>query len=170
MDVYDVDKLMQQARKLASQYHQVTGKPLGISNEIAVHDVVRLMELQPAVSINAESLGYDAVGAGSRQGKRIQIKGRTISNQAKSNPRIGQIKLDQDWDLVMLIIMNEGYEPLQIYEADRENIIEMLQNSSKRRNRGALSVARFMKIGQLVWRCKSTNMPQQSNPKTAKSA
>lgn len=162
MTVYDVDKLMQQARKLASDYRQATGKSLGISNEIAVHDVVRLMELEPA-PVADESLGYDALGTGVRQGKRIQIKGRIATKQARSNQRVGQIRLEQEWDLVMLIILNEQYEPLQIYEADRDSILEVVKNSSsKRRNRGAMSVARFIKIGQMVW-----SVDTLSNIKTA---
>ena len=76
MSVYDVDKLMLEARKLAAQYRVATGKPLGISSEIAVHDVIRLMNLKPAES---QQIGYDAVGTGIREGRRIQIKGRTVS-------------------------------------------------------------------------------------------
>lgn len=149
MAVYDVDKLMLEARKLAAQYRQATGKPLGISSEIATHDVMRIMNLEP---VDAAVAGYDAVGKGEREGKRIQIKGRTISATSSSNQRIGQIKVDQDWDLVMLVLMNEQYEPLEIYEADREKIIEAVSNTStKRRNRGALSVAKFKHISNLVW-------------------
>ena len=141
MSVYDVEKLMVEARKLAAQYRVATGKPLGISSEIAVHDVIRLMNLQPSETPQA---GYDAVGTGVREGRRIQIKGRTVSDEAKSNQRIGQIKVDQEWDSVMLILMNEQYEPLEIYEAQREQILDAVANTStKRRNRGALSVAKF---------------------------
>jgi len=149
LSVYDVEKLMVEARKLAAQYRVATGKPLGISSEIAVHDVIRLMDLQPAENPQA---GYDAIGTGEREGRRVQIKGRTISDEAKTNQRIGQIKVDQQWDSVMLILMNEQYEPLEIYEAQREQILEAVANtSSKRRNRGALSVAKFKHLGQLVW-------------------
>jgi hypothetical protein len=149
LSVYDVDKLMLEARKLAAQFRVATGKPLGISSEIAVHDVIRLMDLAPAESNQA---GYDAMGKGPREGKRIQIKGRTVSDEAKSKQRIGQIKMDQEWDSVMLVLMDEQYEPLQIYEAQREQILDAVANTSaKRRNRGALSVAKFKHIGKLVW-------------------
>ena len=147
MSVYDVDKLMLEARKLAAQYRIATGKPLGISTEIAVHDVIRIMDLKAV-----EAPGHDAIGKGVREGKRIQIKGRTVSNDPKANERIGQIKTDQAWDSVMLVLMNEHYEPLEIYEAQREQILQAVANTSaKRRNRGALSVAKFKHIGQLVW-------------------
>ncbi len=160
MSVYDVNKLMLEARKLAAQYRQATGKPLGISSEIAVHDVIRLMNLQPAD--DAQS-GYDAVGQGERQGKRIQIKGRTVSSDdKKSNQRVGQIKMEQQWDAVMLVLMDEHYEPLEIYEADRHTIeTAVQQTSTKRRNRGAVSVAKFKHIGQLVW---SAEQHEDANP------
>lgn len=153
MSVYDVDKLMVEARKLASQYRLATGKPLGISGEIAVHDVIRIMELEAAEDNQA---GYDAIGKGSRQGKRIQIKGRIISSEQKSNQRIGQIKMEAQWDSVMLVLMNEHYDALEIYEADRAQILDAVaQSSTKRKNRGALSVAKFKHIGKLVWSAES---------------
>ena len=162
MAVYDVDKLMLEARKLAAQYRMATGKPLGISNEIAVHDVIRLMHLKPAVDPHC---GYDAVGTGSREGRRIQIKGRTVSSgEAKSGQRIGQIKTDQAWDSVMLVLMDEQYEPLEIYEAERQVIIDAVQKTSaKRRNRGALSLAKFKNIAQRVW-CADARQDSAESP------
>ena len=152
MSVYDVDKLMLEARKLAAEYRKATGKPLGISNEIAVHDVIRLMKLQ---AVDTSTGGYDAIGTGEREGKRIQIKGRTINPEKEdsgSSQRIGQIKAEQEWDSVMLILMDEAYEPLEIYEAERDKIIEAVKHSStKRRNRGAMSVNKFKAIGTRVW-------------------
>ena len=149
MGVYDVDKLMLEARKLAANYRRATGKPLGISNEIAVHDVIRLMKLVPA---EPNAGGYDAIGTGSREGRYIQIKGRTIFDDSKGGQRIGQVKMEQDWDSVMLILMDENYEAKEIYEADRETIQEaMADTSAKRAKRGAMSVARFKAIGELVW-------------------
>jgi hypothetical protein len=149
MAVYDVDKLMHEARKLAADYRRATGQALGISNEIAVHDVIRLMKLVPA---EPGAGGYDAIGTGEREGKYIQIKGRTIFNEKKSGQRIGQIKMDQDWDSVMLILMNEDYEAQAIYEADREMLVEAsAEGSEKRAKRGAMSVAKFKAIGTLVW-------------------
>ena len=97
--------------------------------------------------------GYDAVGHGSREGKRIQIKGRAIFDEGKSGQRIGQLKIDQEWDSIMLVIMDENLEPYEIYEADRGDIVDTLDNpvSSKRSKRGAMSVARFKNISRLVW-------------------
>ena len=149
MAVYDVDKLMHEARKLAATYRRATGQALGISNEIATHDVIRLMKLVPA---EPGAGGYDAIGTGSREGKYIQIKGRTIFNDAKSGQRVGQIKLEQEWDSVMLILMDEDYEARAIFEAEREAIVTATEEGSeKRAKRGAMSVAKFKDIGTLVW-------------------
>lgn len=149
MAIYDVDKLMLEARKLAAAYRRATGKPLGISNEIAIHDVIRLMKLVPA---EPGASGYDAIGTGSREGRYIQIKGRTIFDEDQSGQRIGQVKVDQEWDSIMLILMDEDYEPQEIYEASRDVVLEVLADTSaKRAKRGAMSVARFKAIGQRVW-------------------
>jgi len=96
--------------------------------------------------------GYDAVGQGQRAGKRIQIKGRSIFDESKGGQRIGQLKVEQEWDSVMLVLMDENYEPLEIYEAERDDILEASERaSSKRSKRGAVSVARFRIIGRLAW-------------------
>jgi len=150
--VYAVDKLISEARRLAAEYRRTTGKPLpGISAEIAENDAARLLDLEP---VKDETLGYDAVGrGGSRQGKRIQIKSRTIFDDTKGGHRIGQLKTGQDWDSVLLVLMDEEYEPFEIYEAERDDLVAAVADSegSKRAKRGLLSVAKFKIIGQLVW-------------------
>ena len=72
--------------------------------------------------------------------KRIQIKSRTIFDESKSGQRIGQLNIDQAWDSVVLVLMDEEYEPYEIYEAEREDILEYINSaSSGRAKRGALS-------------------------------
>lgn len=149
--IYSVDTLIGQARKLAADYRRATGKPLpGVSAEIAENDAARLLNLE---LVSDETLGYDAVGHGQREGKRIQIKSRTIFDDAKSGHRIGQLRTGQAWDSVMLVLMDDNYEPFEIYEAERDNVLEAVAEaeSSKRAKRGLLSVAKFKAIGQLVW-------------------
>ena len=151
MTLYSVDALITQARKLAADYRRATGKPLpGVSAEIAENDAARLLDLE---LVSDETLGYDALGRGSRQGKRIQIKSRTIFDDAKSGHRIGQLKTGQDWDSVLLVLMDDNYEPFEIYEADREDLMQAIADAeaSKRAKRGLLSVAKFKAISQLVW-------------------
>jgi hypothetical protein len=151
VSIYSVDKLIAEARRLAAEFRRTTGKALpGVSGEIAEHDAARLLNLKIC---DDRSVGYDAIGQGCREGKRIQIKARVIFDEEKSGQRIGQIKLDQDWDSVVLVIMDEDYEPEEIYEAEREDILNVMDEAAKsnRKKRGAMTVARFKIISRLVW-------------------
>ncbi|MDJ0807014.1 MAG: hypothetical protein QNJ78_09295 [Gammaproteobacteria bacterium] len=149
MTVYAADKLIAQARVLAAEYRRTMGKPLpGISSEIAEHDAVKLLGLEADTD---RETGFDATDP-ARGDKRILIKSRTIFDESKSGQRIGQMKLDKDWDSVLLVLMDEEYEPYEIYEAEREDILEFVnESSSSRAKRGAMSVARFKIIGRLAW-------------------
>ena len=151
MSLYSVEKLMIQTRKLAADYRRTTGKPLPVTAEIANFDAASLLDLE---LIQPPPGGYDAVGrSGEREGLRFQIKGRAIFDEEKGGHRIGQLKLEQEWDAVLLVLLDEDYEPYEIYEADRASIIEAMDEgqSSKRNKRGAMSVARFKNISRLVW-------------------
>ena len=148
MSIYAADKLIAQARILAAEFRQTMGKPLpGISNEIAEHDAVRLLGLEPKPG---SETGWDAIDP--ETGRRVQIKSRTIFDETKGGERIGQLKMNQDWDAVVLVLMDEDYEPYEIYQALREDLAEFVTaSSSSRSKRGAMSVARFKIIGELVW-------------------
>lgn len=150
MGVFAVDKLMSEARRLAAEYRRATGKSLGISAEIAKHDACRLLDLEASEDAVG---GYDAIGRGNREGQRVQIKGRAIFDESKSGQRIGQLKVEQDWDSVVLVLMDAEFEPVEIYEAERDVVIEALGagRDTKRSKRGAMSVAKFKAIAQLVW-------------------
>ena len=48
--------------------------------------------------------------------------------------------------------MDEDYEPYEIYQALRDDLAAFVDASSRgRAKRGAMSVARFKIIGELVW-------------------
>ena len=146
MSVYSIDKLMVEARKLAADYRCMTGKTLPISGEIARHDAATLLELTLVEGMS----GYDALDM---DGQRVQIKGRVIFEGQKSNPRVGQLKVGQEWDLVVLVLMNEEYEAIQIYCMSHSEVKSVMEQSasSKRISRGAMSVARFKAVGEKVW-------------------
>jgi hypothetical protein len=146
--LYAAKELIAQARKLAAEYRRTVGRPLpGVSNEIAEYDAVTLLGLE---AVNDNALGYDAIDP--ENGDRIQIKSRTLFDETRGGARIGQLKLNQEWDAVALVLMDENYEPFEIYQARREELEEYVgQASSNRAKRGALSVARFKIIGELRW-------------------
>lgn len=150
MSVYAFDKLISETRRLAAEYRRTTGQTLPVSGEIARYDAARLLGL---TLCEPRTGGVDAIGSGEREGQRVQVKARMLSRDGRSGARIGQLNPEGEWDRVVLVILDEEYEPCEIYEADRQEILDALstaENSSRKR-RGALSVAKFKIISQLVW-------------------
>lgn len=149
MSLYSIDKLIEETRRLAAEFRRSTGTMLPVSGEIARYDVSKQLNL----TLNEQAIkGIDAVGKEKREGLKVQIKGRVVGESAKSTHRVGQLNTDGDWDLVVLSLMDSDFQPLEMYQATREEIIEALSDSSSSRNkRGAISVARFKIIGELVW-------------------
>ena len=151
MSLYSVDKLIEQTRSLAAEFRRTTGTMLPVSGEIARHDVSRHLGLTLCEDRNC---GYDAIGNGVLQGQRILIKSRVVGEQIRSQHRIGQLNPQGNWDFVVLSLMDEAFQPTEMYQASREDIIDALdQVSSKRARRGALSVAKFCIIAERVWTC-----------------
>ena len=149
MSLYSYDKLIEETRKLAAEFRRTTGTMLPVSGEIARHDVSRHLDLE----LNQDhSAGFDAIGRDEREGLRIQIKSRVVGDSVKPGHRIGQLNPDGNWDLVILSLMDDEFEPLEMYQASRDEIIEAVQEANtQRKKRGALSVAKFKIIGKLVW-------------------
>lgn len=142
--------ILAKAKQLAREYYEVTGRPLGITGEVAEYQAVRLLGLRLA---EVRQPGYDAVrGRGSNE-EKIQIKGRVILPDAKPGQRIGRIDLGKEWDVVILVLLNAHYDATEIYEANRVAITEALTApGSKSRNvRGALGVSKFQSIGKRIW-------------------
>lgn len=83
----------------------------------------------------------------------MQIKGRRLSNDSKSSQRLGSIRLEHDWDTVVLVILDEDFDPVELYEAEKKDVEEtLLKTGSKARNeRGAVAVSKFKSISKLMW-------------------
>jgi len=149
MPAYSIDKLIEETRKLAAEFRRTTGTMLPVSGEIARYDVSHHLGLE----LNESRIdGVDAIGTNEREGLRIQIKSRVIGDTIKPGHRIGQLNPEGSWDLIILSLMDNDYEALEMYQASREEIMAaMSKPGSKRGKRGAISVAKFKIIGQLVW-------------------
>jgi hypothetical protein len=150
IDLYSIDKLMHETRQLAAKYHQTTGNSLPVTGEIARFDVAKALNLK---LIDDQTMGYDAVGETEGKEVRVLIKGRVIFDSSRSSPRIGQVKPDGRWDDVVLVLFDDNYEPMEMYLATTDDIVDALDTKpeSKNKKRGAMSVAQFKIIGQLVW-------------------
>lgn len=67
--------------------------------------------------------------------------------------RVGAINLKRKWDAVLLVLLDEKFNPTAIYEASRAALTDALQRpGSKARNeRGQLSVSQFKAAGRRIW-------------------
>src|ERR1044072_7497788 len=139
------------AKKLAQEYRALTGKPLGITGEVAEYEAARILgiELTPA-----RQAGYDALETHGGLVRKLQIKGRCLLDDCKPGQRLGSIKLDKEWDAVLLVLLAQNFDCTEIYQAERDTVAAaLLKPGSKARNeRGALSVSKFKSIGKLRWR------------------
>jgi hypothetical protein len=146
----EILELLAQAKLISQRYRALTGKPLGITGEIAEYEAARILGLQ---LVPARQAGFDAIE--NRDGKlvKIQIKGRCFTEGNIGGQRLGSIDITKEFDTVVLILLNDKFEAYQIYEAERDAIIRALSvpGSKSRNERGALSVSKFKAIGKLKW-------------------
>lgn len=147
MNLYAVDRLMSEARRLAAEYRRVTGKTLPLSGEIAVNDAIRLLGLEAAP---APDLGYDARRPGASGEERFLVKARVVFDASKGAHRLGELRLDRDWDTLLVVLMDASYETTEIHAVSRERVAAALgDDRSARRN--TLSIPRIRIIGNRVW-------------------
>jgi hypothetical protein len=142
-----VRKILAVVKPLAAEFYRLTGKPLGVTGEIAEYVAAEILGLALAP---ARTQGYDAL----RGSERIQIKGRAYGAKAKPGQRISRIKLDAPCDTVILVLLdNATLEAREIWEARFKDVAKCLgKTGSKARARGALGVSAFKSIAKLVWK------------------
>lgn len=141
--------ILRQAKTLAREYRELTGKPLGITGEVAELEAARLLRLDLS---DARQAGYDATER--RTGRRLQIKGRCRREDGKPGQMMGSINTKQkDWDAVLLVILTGDFSPDEIYEANRAVVERALKaRGPGLRVRNDMHISKFKKIGTLRWR------------------
>ncbi|MDE0679771.1 MAG: hypothetical protein OXI11_06100 [Gammaproteobacteria bacterium] len=144
-----VNDILADVRELAVEYHQLTGKPLGVTGEVGEFEAAEKMGLELAPP-RAE--GYDAIR---RDGsyRRIQIKSRRGRDGVRSHDRVGTINISKEFDSVMLVLMSGDYEVQEIWEAGRQAVVDRLTapGSKSRNERGQMGVSQFKSIAEKVW-------------------
>ena len=142
--------LLAQAKVVARDYYKLTGKPLGITGEVAEYEAARLL----GVSLTpARQAGYDATERVGGELRTLQIKGRYLPNGCTPGQRLGSIQPEKQWDAVLMVLLDSDFHALEIWEADRAAVLDALARpGSKARNeRGALAVAKVKAIGRRRW-------------------
>jgi hypothetical protein len=139
--------LVTDLKRGAKRYKELTGRPLGVTGEIAEFEGARAMGARLCPPREA---GYDAVLPTSGKPIRCQIKGRSLLEPKKG--RLGAIKLEHDWDVVWFVRLNEDFDLISIHEADRPAVTrEIDRTPSKARKAGKLAIRDFLRISRQVW-------------------
>lgn len=140
-----------EAKRLAQEYRRLTGKPLGITGEVAEYEAARILGVELTA---ARQAGYDAVERTSGGTRRLQIKGRCLLDNCKPGQRLGSIRVEKEWDAVLMVLLDENFDATEIFEAERSAIVSVLAapGSRARNERGAMAVSKFKAIGKLRWR------------------
>ena len=143
----ELQDILATAKDVAVRFKKLTGKPLGITGEIAEFSAAKLLDLKLA---EARQAGYDAID---REGRKVQIKGRCLPEESGPGQRLGSIRLDHEWDSVLLVLLDDRFEVIEMWEADRPSVEEAIfaPGSKARNERGALAVTKFKSIGKKVW-------------------
>ncbi|GMR07215.1 MAG: hypothetical protein BMS9Abin26_0217 [Gammaproteobacteria bacterium] len=149
-NIKEIRNILKDAIDVAKRYKALTGKPLGITGEVAEFTAASLLGL---VLAEARQAGYDAIQNKNGKEIKVQIKGRCLPENHKTGQRVGSIQLDKEWDTVVLVLLDHEFEPFEIYEAGRGPVTEALSapGSKARNERGALGVSKFKSIGKKIW-------------------
>jgi hypothetical protein len=144
-------QILSEAKKLAQEYRALTGKPLGITGEVAEYEAARLLGLQLTA---ARQAGYDAIEDRGGKIRQLQIKGRCVLPGCKPGQRVGAIDISKPFDAVLLVLLDENFDAFEIHEAERIDVLAALSapGSKARNERGALGVTKFKSIGKVRWR------------------
>ena len=141
--------ILRDVKALAVEYYSLTGKPLGVTGEIAELEASLALDLTLA---DARQEGYDAIRLVNGDRQTIQIKGRW-KKAGRNWGRVPSINTEKDFDTAMLVLLEGDYELYEIWEASRDQVIERLDapGSKARNERRSMGVSQFKTIANRVW-------------------
>jgi hypothetical protein len=146
-----VMQVLREAKKLAQEYRRLTGKPLGVTGEVAEYEAARILNLELTP---ARTAGYDATEIVDGVTRRLQIKSRCILKDSKRSQMTRSIDIAKEFDAVLLVLLDDCFEAFEIYEARRSVVIAALMapGSKARDERHAMAVSKFKSIARLRWK------------------
>jgi len=141
-----IQEILASVRPLAAEYYRLTGKPLGVTGEVAEQYAAEYLGLTLA---DARTAGYDAIRHSPVGSEFIQIKGRAFGDEANVAQRLGAMRSAASCDKVVVVLLsNQTLEPREMWEAPIGAVAGRLaEPGSKVRNeRGALSIGDFKRL------------------------
>jgi hypothetical protein len=145
-----VREIIETLKPLAIEYYQLTGKPLGVTGEIAEVAAADALGLELVV---ARTRGFDAIRKTVAGEEHVQIKGRACTSKPNMSQRLGKIKRDSACDVVLLVLLDVAtLAPIGMWEAPFSAVQRRLDvPGSEARARGALRLNEFMALATKVW-------------------
>ncbi len=143
-----IQEMVDHAKKVDADYYRVTGKPLGSTREIGEWEAARLLNLRLSETRTA---GYDATDV---LGFKYQIKARSLSERSLRKPqRLGSINLKHEFHAVLFVLMDEHFETLEIWQAERAAVREALAvpGTGPQNERGTLSISKFQRFARQIY-------------------
>jgi hypothetical protein len=144
-------RLKADAKALAVRYYALTGKPLGITGELAELEAAELLGLSLA---DARTPGFDAYRERDGRRERIQIKGRAVDAFDRYRGRCPSIKCGDQFDYVLTVLLDRSsLEVLEIWEASEAAVTARLEapGSKARNERNSMGLSQFNSIATKVW-------------------
>lgn len=143
--------LLREAQALGARYYAATGKPLGVTGEVA--------ELEAADKLGLElcpprTAGYDALDRSVVPPLRVQVKGRAIDPADRYRGRCPSITCGDLFDTVVLVLLDRTtLAAIEIWEATETAVAARLAvpGSKARNERKSLAIAQFKSIARQVW-------------------
>lgn len=125
-----VKGLLGEVKALAQEYYRLTGRPLGVTGEIAEYEAAELLGLELAA---VRQPGYDAIRREpANQATLLQIKGRPYAGGRGHRPARRKIEVEGKWDAVLLVLLDDPFEATAIYEAERGAVLDAIQAPGSR--------------------------------------
>lgn len=139
-------EILRKVKKHAQEYRALTGRPLGITGEVAEYEAARLLHL---TLLPPRNTGYDVMEGN----RKLQVKGRCLLPDSKPGQTIGSLNVNKDWHAVLLVLLDRDFNATEIYEARRAAILKALniEPISNARKKGVRHVSKFKAIGKLRW-------------------
>jgi hypothetical protein len=105
---------------LAREYYSLTGKPLGVTGEVAEYEAARILGVELT---QARQAGYDALERIDGSTKKLQIKGRCLQQNCKPGQRLGSIRTKHDWDAVLMVLVDHEFDALEIHGVPHKQVV-----------------------------------------------
>ena len=143
----EIYKTILKAIESAIKYENLTGRKLGITGEIG--EILVCHKLGLKLLQNPISAGYDAIDIKGKEEVRYQIKSRKVNNRSLGGVT-GSFS-NHGFDFAVLVILDEDYKILKIYQADYKGLNPILE----RRGRRNPTIKQFIAVSDCIYKIKN---------------